>query len=269
MEFILITGLAFFISSLSAILGIGGGIFLVPLLVLFFGYSIHHTIAAVLSAIVPFSLIATYWNMKRSWICYKLAFLLEVPTVAFAVLGALASSHVPRRELRLLFAGLACLTGFWILRPRQKWLKTLGEKLEQYNQRRAWFFISLEDKPVPVNGWIALFLGSLTGFTAGLLGIGGGWLKTPVLLYLFQLSPHRAVGTAIFMILFTSAVASVSHFSLGHLRLSLVLPLILGYSLGALLGSFFLPRVKGERIQKMIGYAMIAAGLSMVVSTVL
>ncbi|MGE0529514.1 MAG: TSUP family transporter, partial [Bdellovibrionales bacterium] len=116
-----------------------------------------------------------------------------------------------------------------------------------------------------VGAGAAVLFGSLSGLLAGLFGIGGGFLKTPVMIRVFGMPVRVAVATALFMIVFTSTAASVTHTSLGHLSWPIALPLVAGFAFGAAMGNLMKRRISDARTEKLIAAALFLAGLSMLV----
>jgi uncharacterized membrane protein YfcA len=96
---------------------------------------------------------------------------------------------------------------------------------------------------LPVSGveeisiWIILLVGILTGFLAGMLGVGGGFLRVPLMVYLLGIPTHVAVGTDLFEIVFSSAYGMLSHALKGNVDILIALTMHTGAVLGAHIGA--------------------------------
>lgn len=119
---------------------------------------------------------------------------------------------------------------------------------------------------------ICLSLGALVGFLAGLLGIGGGLLIVPSLLYLFahylglplSLAMPMAIATSLSTIILTGLSASLAHFKLGNLDYSILLWSGLGIAVGAILGAQFATHLSGESLKSVFGVLVLAIAAQMV-----
>ncbi len=243
---------------------------MVPLLVLVFHYPMKIAISAVLFAMVPYSLMATWMNSRNKLIYWKLGILLEIPTILGAILGSYLCQYVNQAALKTIFSFVVMLAGYVMTGKGNPFFAYLGTKIKKLNQVAILFTLDNgEGKQVGVGLFSLLLFGGITGITAGLLGIGGGWMKTPVMILLFELSPRMAVGTALFMITMTSTTAASSHFFFGSVDFSLTLTLMAAFPLGAFIGSRFLPKIQGDTHRILIGACLFCIGLVMLLTTFL
>ena len=104
-------------------------------------------------------------------------------------------------------------------------------------------------------------LGVIAGYFSGLLGIGGGFLNTPVLIVGVLLPPKVAVGTSLFMILITALVGVTEHAFLGHIHYEIGIAITIGMMIGAYLGTQLLKNIPEEKIKTFIFIAMFVAGI--------
>lgn len=113
-----------------------------------------------------------------------------------------------------------------------------------------------------VSAGAALFFGGVSGVVAGLFGIGGGFLKTPIMVRVFRMPAKVAVATALFMIVFTSATSICSHWALGHIELTHGIPVVIGFIFGAVLGNLFKGRISDHHIERHIAIGLLLAAIS-------
>jgi uncharacterized membrane protein YfcA len=111
--------------------------------------------------------------------------------------------------------------------------------------------------------WTILLFGLAEGFVAGLLGIGGGIILVPVLVYLLGVPTAVAIGTSVFEIMFASAIATLSHARKGNCDIVLAVCLLVGSTVGAQIGVFVTRKLRGVQIRR--AFAFLACGTAAVV----
>jgi len=245
---ILIILIGFTVSSFGNLIGFGGGIFMVPILVTIFHYPLALAVGSVMSALVFSSVIATVRLRKRGHIDFKMGVMLEIPTIAGVVLGSVLLAYLSTAGLEILFSVFVFILGlsFWLKRPKTGAAPASRGRL------------------INLDRWkLILFFGLFAGTLAGLFGIGGGFLKTPIMLKVFKMPVKVATATALFMILITSLTGSVSHFMQGHIQLSMAWPVVAGFVGGAIAGSRLTPSIHDDVLERLIGLGLILAALVM------
>ena len=91
-------------------------------------------------------------------------------------------------------------------------------------------------------------------------------MKTPIMIKVFKIPAKIATATALFMILVTSITGSISHYMQGHIYISKAMPVIIGFAIGALLGHKVNTHIKSTNLEKLIGFALILASMTMLVN---
>ncbi len=145
--------------------------------------------------------------------------------------------------------------------------RTLGRELHTSSLPR--FFQSVTLAPivrcrtarVVVSMWVIVLVGVATGFLAGFLGVGGGFIRVPALVYLVGASTHIAVGTDLVEIVFSGGYGALRHSIEGHVDMMAVLFMISGALFGAQLGSIATAYVRGPAIRYVLSYSLILATL--------
>ncbi len=226
-------------SFLGTLVGLGGGVFMVPFLVLAAGYPIQMAVGAVALALFPSALISTINNGLKKNIDYRAAIRLEIPTIFGAWLGAYLTSLVPVRPLEFLFAAFILLMA-WNLRHK----KETSKWIERFNTTPK---ISA--------------LGMLAGVLAGLFGVGGGILKTPILLKIFKLPAKKAAATSLAMIMVTAIVSATKHWQLGHID-ERAYPVVCGFALGSITANIYGKRLPDDKVQKLLTITMTLASFA-------
>ncbi|MDH7578984.1 MAG: sulfite exporter TauE/SafE family protein [Bacillota bacterium] len=111
--------------------------------------------------------------------------------------------------------------------------------------------------------FLTILTGLLSGWLSSLLGIGGGVILVPMLVYLFNLSVHQAVGTSLAVILPTALVGTYQHYRLGHVNLEVTLLIALGAVIGAYAGAFTSSLLSGIVIRKIFALLLVVTAIRM------
>ncbi len=121
---------------------------------------------------------------------------------------------------------------------------------------------------VVVSMWVIVLVGMVTGFLAGFLGVGGGFVRVPALVYLVGASTHIAVGTDLVEIVVSGGYGALRHSIEGHVDIMAVLFMIVGAAVGAQFGSIATSYVRGPAIRYVLSYSLILATLGAVLRLV-
>jgi len=270
-QIVLIFFFAVIFSGFGTLVGFGGGIFMLPLLLIFFNVPINIAVGSVILALLPGSLISTFFNARLKRIDYIAGICLEVPTVIGTVIGSFLTSIIPLLFLEILFSVFVSFVGIYTYRKGEKGkiqvsknhiffkLNKIGPRIIKRTEAGA-YRISL---------FVATGFGLSAGMLAGLFGVGGGFLKTPIMVNVFNIPPSIAAATALFMIIFTSLTGSVSHFFLGHMDFHYSIPIVGGFIVGAFVGNHLNLKISEKFLAKLIGIGLVFAGISILVNSFL
>jgi len=112
--------------------------------------------------------------------------------------------------------------------------------------------------------------GFLSGTVAGLFGIGGGFLQTPIMIKLFRIPAQVATSTSLFILVVTSFTGFISHFLIGNVLWSRSLPVVLSFAVGSLLGSLFKKESHpAYNLEKLIAIGLLLAGVGVLLNLML
>ncbi|MFA5007916.1 MAG: sulfite exporter TauE/SafE family protein [Candidatus Omnitrophota bacterium] len=114
--------------------------------------------------------------------------------------------------------------------------------------------------------WIGYVgLGLLAGTLSGLLGIGGGLILIPALVYVFGLTQHQAQGTTLaFMIPPIGLLAALKYYHDGNVKLNIAMLMCVGFFVGGFLGAMFVDKIPEVLLKRMFGVALLVASLRMI-----
>jgi len=271
MEITLIFIFAVLFSAFGTLVGFGGGIFMLPLLIIFFRIPIDIAVGSVILALLPGSLISTYFNARLKKIDYLAGVLLEIPTVVGTVTGSLLTSIIPLFILEIVFAFFVSFVGLYTYRKG-------GKGNIQANRNKFFFKLNkIGPRVIKRSGAgayrisfiVAVSFGLIAGMIAGLFGVGGGFLKTPIMVNVFSIPPSIATATSLFMIIFTSITGSASHYFLGHIDFTYVIPIVTGFIVGAFVGNHINLKISEKFLAKLIGIGLVFAGFSVLLNIIL
>ncbi len=111
---------------------------------------------------------------------------------------------------------------------------------------------------------ICIVIGVFAGILSGLIGIGGGIIIIPVLMFLFGFSQHEAQGTTLAMMVPPIGIlAAWTYYKNGHVNLPVAVFLCLGFLFGGLIGAKFATTVPNMMLQKIFGTALLLIGVKM------
>ena len=222
--------IGFCAGGFGALAGVGGGIIVTPLLAIYFGLPMHQAIGVTLLCVIATSTATSSLYVERHVTDIRLGMTLELATTAGALIAALVAHQVNRRTLAVLFACFLLYSSGSMVR-------------KAWNSRRVKREESIPDY-TPRNYPLGLAASLIAGGFSGLLGIGGGPIKVPVM-YLFMKVPLRvAAATSNFMIGVTAATSAYIYWGRGDVRTDLAVPLVAGVFAGSLLGAHFSHRIR-------------------------
>ncbi len=256
--------LVFFISILtsaaSATVGLGGGLLLIPFLILILAMPMKYVAGTMLLAMIPYTAVATIGNLKHGYVNYKIGLIMEIGSILGVLSGALFSAIIPNVMLKITFILIVIYLLLTLQMPKDSPYNYIARGFNQINFIPP--FIHCKGSNTVRCSIPALILfGIIAGFFSGLLGIGGGFLKTPVLIVGVQLPPKVAVGTALFMIMITAFFGASQHALLGHTDYFIAIIITAGMIIGAYFGTTFLKKTPENRIKKFIFIAILVSGI--------
>ena len=237
----ILVGLGFFAGLLGALTGIGGGVLLSPILALYFGIPIRQAVGTSLVAVITTSAASSSVHLQRHTTDIRLGMTLELATSLGAAVTAYLVGYFNRVALEGLFAAFLLYSAGTILRRRGK-IKEENELAVQSNGETV--IPEYEPERYPLGLGASLVAGGLSG----LLGIGGGPIKVPVM-YLFMNVPLMvATATSNFMIGVTAAASAIVYYRRGDILVEVAAPLAVGVFLGSLLGARMAPRIQAKYV---------------------
>src|ERR1700738_174695 len=269
---ILAMGLA--VGFISGMFGIGGGFLMTPLLI-FVGISPAVAVASVASHISAssFSGVIAYW--RRHAVDIALALMLLWRGILGTAAGVWLFSFLRSVGQLDITIGLSYVTllsivgGMMIIESVRAILRARQGKPAELRRpgSHMWihglpFKIRFKQSKIYVSAIPVVVIGFLIGFIGAVMGIGGGFLLVPALIYLMRVPTGVVVGTSMFLTLVTMSAATVLHAATNHLvDAVLALILMIGGVTGAQFGARAGQRIRGEQLRLLLGILVFLVGL--------
>ena len=228
----------------GALMGVGGGLVIIPVLTHVVGLRFSPGVAISLAAIIVSSSASSASYVEKGIADIRTGVVLELATVAGAIAASALAPYVPLPALLVLFAAVAWYTAL------ASW------------RRRGHGGEGMAAGEYPVRRWgtgLAMSFGA--GAASGLIGVGGGFLKVPAMSLVMGLPFKVATATSNFMIGVTAAASAYVYAARGELELSVAAPTVVGVYAGARLGSALLPRIPSARLQGAFAAVLALIGL--------
>jgi uncharacterized membrane protein YfcA len=250
---------------LGALTGLGGGVVLVPMLVLLFRVDLHYAIGASLVSVIATSSGAAAAYVKEGYSNVRVGMLLEIATTCGALAGAFLAAFVNPNVIAVIFGAvlLLMLAASWFEQRMRA-----GPPPEDKPDPLATRLRLDSTYPTPEGpksyhvhrvpaGFGLMFV---AGVLSGLLGIGSGALKVLAMDQAMRLPFKVSTTTSNFMIGVTAAASAGVYLARGYIEPGLVLPVMLGVLGGSLLGARLLPRLQTKVLR--VVFAVVIAALA-------
>ena len=246
LEFVVVLGLFSVAAGLvGALLGLGGGVFLVPVMIVLFGVDAQTAIVASLVSVIATSSGSAASYVREGLSDLRIAMFLEVATVLGGIIGAGVSVTLlsgRSQILTLIFVPIVILAAVLMYRtravdvrpdpPHDAW----ADRLRLHSR----YFDAAHDDWVDyrVTGTKpGLVVSGLAGVVSGLLGVGGGMFYVPGMNTLMNIPVRVATATSNFMIGVTATAGALVYLLFGHLAVGLAAPVAIGVLAGGLVGA--------------------------------
>lgn len=264
----------FGVGCLAGLLGVGGSFLLVPILHVVLGIPIETAVGSTACQLLGPStaaVLARKLTLKQ----LRLPLILSGGILMGVILGTsllqeagefddilINGRQVPANELLVLGVYLLLLTSIGGFALFEVWQHNRGRRISRGSLARLQIrpidsFSELENGTVSIP--VLSMFGFVTGLTAGLLGISGGLILIPGLIYLLGMKSRQAILVSLIVVWMTSLQGTIFHALHGNVNLNLVCAMMFGGTIGARLSSEFGANLKGPSIRKSIGWLSLLA----------
>ncbi|AQQ54826.1 sulfite exporter TauE/SafE family protein [Planococcus lenghuensis] len=233
------------------IVGAGGGFIFVPALLLILDMPPEIAAGSGLLVVLINSLSGVFGYARQKRIHYKTGMLLAISAVPGTILGVWLVQNNPASWFYSIFGGLlVALSIFLFIKNSSIGFRKTPNGHSSGEQK---------DKEIGVKGLI--LIGAVIGVISSYLGIGGGWLLVPILVYVFHIAPHYATATSIFSLCLYTAVGSALQIYFGNVDWTAVFWGGLGVLAGSQLGVRLSRKISGTAIIQMLSFLLMIIGL--------
>ena len=251
--------------SLGALLGIGGGVLMVPFLVLALGLPMQAAVGISLATVIATSSGVSAGTAGRRLINVRLGMVLEIATTAGAIFGAWLAAMLSQATLQVLFGLVTAGSGIAMLRRLNRRNVILdpgaqpgalgGRYFEQESGREVVYSV----RRLPVGLGVSFGAGSVST----LLGVGGGIIKVPALTSWCGVPLRASAATSAFMVGVTAAAGAVIYFVRGDIVLWMAAAAVLGVLAGTRTGLLLGERSKARDLKRLMALVLFVVSVLM------
>ncbi|RLI91626.1 MAG: sulfite exporter TauE/SafE family protein [Candidatus Altiarchaeales archaeon] len=259
--------LGFIVGALGGFFGVGGGFIASPIMYLL-GIPMNFVVGTDLTHMVGKSIVAAKKHRSLGHVDIKLGFIMVFSTIIGIEIGAqiielLKDTGKIDVVIGLLYVSILTFISIFVAWESKKALrvsrveklpvgdvvafKSVTRKIRRVNIPP---YISLPESGIEsISIWIILLVGFISGLLSGLLGVGGGFVRMPLLVYLVGCPTHVAIGTDLFEIVISSSYGSLTHAIKGNVDIMIALVMHTGAAIGAQMGAVLTRYISGPRIR--------------------
>ena len=271
-----------FVGLLSGIFGVGGGFLMTPLLIMI---GIPPTVAAASDSnqIVGASTSGTLAHYRLGNVDFKMGILLLIGGVIGGTLGVYVIKilrHMGNADflIQITYVLMLGFVGIYMFMESLQGLRRKPEA-EAVPKKESGYALMVKRLPwqtyfersgVELSILMPLVLGIFVGILAAIMGVGGGFIMVPVMVYLLRMPMHVVVGTSLFQILFTCVDVTIMQASTNHtVDFVLALVLLIGSTLGAQFGATISRKLKGDQLKIILATLVLVVMVKMLLGLLL
>ncbi len=278
---LLLASIGFLVGIMGGFFGVGGGFIAGPLMFLS-GVPMNFVIGTDLAYMTGKSIVASNRHRSMGHVDIKLGLLMVIGAIPGVEVGARIIEYLEQMGNIDLVVGVIYIVimmgvsgyTFWEGRRAIRQSETESEVVHDVVQTKPFFervqgFKLAPMISFPVAGiksislWVIVGIGFITGILSGLLGVGGGFIRMPILVYILGVPTHIAIGTDLFEIMISAGFGTLTHALKGNVDIMIALVMHTGAALGAQLGASLTRYVEGPRIRLMFSILPLVGALIM------
>jgi hypothetical protein len=277
--------IGFLVGLLGGFFGVGGGFIAAPMMFLA-GVPMNFVVGTDLAHMTGKSIVAAKRHRALGHVDLKLGFVMVIATVPGVEIGARIIERLQSVGLIDQVVGIIYIVILTIIGLFTAWESLRAIRISRaqsldvrdvlafggVTQRMRGFqippMVSFPASGIPsISIWVVLAVGMVTGVLAGMLGVGGGFVRMPMLIYLVGVPTHVAIGTDLFEIVISAGFGTITHALKGNVDILIALVMQTGAAIGAQIGAVSTNYLAGPRIRllfsilPLLGAALMAARL--------
>ena len=272
----LILGMGGAVGFLSGLFGVGGGFLMTPLLI-FIGVPPPVAVGTEANQIVASSVSGVLAHWRRANVDFKMGFVLRLGGFVGSSLGVILFKYLQNlgqldlviKLSYVIFLGIIGFLMLWessrtIIRARSAAARR--GKLHQHN----WFHglpfkMRFRKSKLYISAILPFLIGATVGVLSAIMGVGGGFIMVPAMIYLLGMPTSLAIGTSLFQIIFVTAnVTFLQALTVQTVDILLAVLLLTGAVIGAQFGSKYSVRMKGEQLRALLALLVLGVCVKMI-----
>ncbi|MFQ5400188.1 MAG: sulfite exporter TauE/SafE family protein [Anaerolineae bacterium] len=255
------------VGILGGFFGVGGGFIAGPLM-FWSGVPMHFVVGTDLAHMTGKSIVAARRHRTLGHVDIKLGMFMVAGTVAGVEIGALIIEGLKQGGHVDQVIGIAYVVILLVISGFTAWESIAAMRMirvdkmdvqdalafkgltQQVRRIRLRPMVSFPGSGIEsISLWVVVGVGLLTGILAGALGVGGGFIRMPLLVYFIGVPTHVAVGTDLFEIIFSAGYGTITHALKGNVDVLMALVMQTGAAVGAQIGAMATNHFAGPRIR--------------------
>lgn len=269
------------VGFLSGMFGVGGGFLMTPLLI-FYGIPPAVAVGTEASQIVASSVSGVLAHLKRKTVDFQMGGFLVLGGGIGAIVGIAIFRHLREAGqveilISLSYVAFLSVVGTLMMVESARALLRAPEDKPRRRKRRsvAWmaampFAMRFRRSQLYISPIPPITLGFCVGVLAAIMGVGGGFIMVPAMLYILNMPTNVVIGTSLFQIIFVTAIATVLHAAANQtVDVILALLLLTGGVVGAQIGARVGVRLKGEQLRALLALIVLAVCARLVIGLTL
>lgn len=253
---------------LGAILGIGGGIIMVPVLTFLFNMPIHNAIAVSLVVITANSMSTSAVYLKSGAANLNLGIALSIVSVIGALVGSKTAVHLPQNIVMIILGVIQLIMAYLTYLKMKQGSK---EYREQNDDIKGFFYGEFLDKATnklikynPVKTGYNFLFSAFSGVFSGLSGAGGGALIIPGMNLISNVPIKAATATSSFVIGFTAAAGSIVYMQAGFVDVKVACSIIFGIFAGTFISMRYFSKITDKKVSYLLIVLLLIVAFQMI-----
>lgn len=274
LDIYMLMGVGITVGILSGMFGVGGGFLMTPLLI-FAGVPAPVAVASEANQIAGSSVAGTLAHWRRNSVDFKMGGVLAAGGALGTIIGVGVFTWLKTQgqidliiklSYVILLGVIGCLIGAESLRTAYARFKGKSIRLRHRAQHNWLHGLPMRMRFRKSKLYISFvppaLIGMVSGFLAAIMGVGGGFLLVPAMIYLLHMPTNVVIGTSLFQIIFVTAFAAFAHAVTNHsVDIVLVFLLLIGASIGVHIGARIGDKLRAEHLRGLLAaLVLIVAG---------
>lgn len=264
----LLLGLGGFVGVLSGMFGVGGGFLMTPLL-FFIGIPPPVAVATEANQIVASSFSGVLAHLRRKTVDLRMGTVLLIGGLVGAGLGVMVFNYLKALGqvdllVKLCYVGFLGVVGAMMFNESLRAIRNTRRGIPPRRRRHGWihglpFKMRFRTSGLYISVIPPLVVGVSVGILAAIMGVGGGFIMVPAMIYLLGMPTKVVVGTSLFQIIFVTAFTTMLHATTNYtVDVALAVLLLIGGVIGAQFGTTIGTRMKAEQLRILLAIMVLA-----------